>query len=166
MQIGFRIGNGIDFHKLEVNSSRPFILGGYVISTDLSLVGHSDADILLHSISDAILGALALDDIGVYFPDTDQSLKDMNSIKIIEKVLELMRERGYKIENIDNTIVGEKPKISPHRENIRKSLQNILKIELDRISVKATTTEKMGALGRSEGIGVFSTALLRYAKSL
>lgn len=160
----FRIGNGIDFHKLDVDSSKPFILGGYTIATDLSLIGHSDADILLHSIADAILGALALGDIGFYFPDTDPSLKGMNSVIIAEKTLALMRDRGFEIENIDNTIIGEKPKISPHREEIRKSLQKILGIDLDRISVKATTTEKMGAIGRSEGICVLSTVLLRYAK--
>lgn len=164
MQFEFRIGNGIDFHKLETNLSRPLILGGHTIETDLALIGHSDADILLHAIADAILGALALGDIGLYFPDTDASNKNMDSREIVDKVLEFMKERGYTIENIDNTIIGEKPKISPHREKIRKSLESILKIEMDRISVKATTTEKMGALGRSEGLCVMTTVLLRYLK--
>ena len=164
MQYSVRIGNGIDFHKLEKNLTRPLVLGGYVIDTDLSLVGHSDADILLHSIADSILGALALGDIGLHFPDTDITLKNMDSRIIIEKVLEFMKERGYEIENIDNTIIGEKPKISPHREKIRESLQNILQLDMNRISVKATTTEKMGALGRQEGLCVMSTVLLRYLK--
>jgi 2-C-methyl-D-erythritol 2,4-cyclodiphosphate synthase len=156
----FRIGTGIDFHKLEVNASRPFLLGGYLLDTELALVGHSDADILYHAIADAMLGALGLDDIGQYFPDTDSNLKNMDSSLIIQKCLELMKERHYTISNLDNTIIGEKPKISPHRIGIISSLSKQLKLPIDQISVKATTTEKMGAIGRSEGIAVFSTVLL------
>ncbi len=156
----YRIGNGIDFHKLEINSERPFILGGFVIPTEYSLVGHSDADVLLHAIADSILGALALGDIGEYFPDTDPKWKNMNSKLIIEKTLKLMHENNYGLINIDSTILAEKPKLSPYRLDIRKTLSNILNIPIENISVKATTTEKMGFIGRGEGIGVFTTSLL------
>lgn len=156
----YRVGNGIDFHQLAVNPDRPLILGGYTIESEWSLIGHSDADIVLHALSDAILGALGLGDIGQYFPDTDKSLKNMDSSIILKKCLELMRERGYKLLNVDNTIIGEKPKIAPHRINIISSLAKLLEIPVDQVSVKATTTEKMGALGRSEGLAVFSTVML------
>ncbi|HMV41508.1 MAG TPA: 2-C-methyl-D-erythritol 2,4-cyclodiphosphate synthase [Leptospiraceae bacterium] len=156
----YRTGNGIDFHQLAVNPDRPLILGGYTIESEWSLIGHSDADIVLHALSDAILGALGLGDIGQYFPDTDKSLKNMDSSIILKKCLELMRERGYKLLNVDNTIIGEKPKIAPHRINIISSLAKLLEIPVDQVSVKATTTEKMGALGRSEGLAVFSTVML------
>ncbi len=157
----YRMGNGLDFHILEINPGRPFLLGGYEIKTDLALVGHSDADILLHAISDSILGALALGDIGKYFPDTDVSLKNMDSKIILKKVDSLMKERNYEIVNVDSTILCEVPKISPHREKITSSIADILNLSIDCISVKATTTEKMGALGRKEGVGVMSTVLLR-----
>jgi 2-C-methyl-D-erythritol 2,4-cyclodiphosphate synthase len=156
----FRIGNGIDFHKLEINSNRNFILGGYKIETEYALIGHSDADILIHALSDAILGALGLADIGKYFPDTDSNLKNMDSTKILLKAVELMNEKKYHLLNIDNTIICEKPKISPHREKIIQSLSKILNLQEDCIGVKATTTEKMGALGREEGVAVFSTVML------
>lgn len=156
----YRVGNGIDFHQLAVNPDRPLILGGFTIESEWSLVGHSDADIVLHALSDAILGALGLGDIGQYFPDTDKSLKNMDSSIILKKCLDLMQERGYRLLNVDNTIVGEKPKIAPHRLNIISSLSKLLEIPPDQVSVKATTTEKMGALGRSEGLAVFSTVML------
>ena len=156
----YRIGNGIDFHKLENNPDRPFILGGFEINTELALVGHSDADILLHAIADAILGALSLGDIGQHFPDTDQSIKGINSVLIINKVLSLMSDKNYKIVNIDSTIICEIPKISPYKNKIIQSLNKILNIDINCISVKATTTEKMGAIGRKEGVGVFTTVLL------
>ncbi len=156
----YRVGNGLDFHTLENNPKRPFLLGGYEIETELALVGHSDADILLHAISDAILGALSLGDIGLYFPDTDSSLKGLDSKIIIKKVESLMKEKQYEIVNIDSTIICEKPKILPYREKIALSISEILALPIDTISVKATTTEKMGALGRKEGVGVLSTVLL------
>ncbi|TGK34370.1 2-C-methyl-D-erythritol 2,4-cyclodiphosphate synthase [Leptospira gomenensis] len=157
----YRIGNGIDFHRLEINPDRPLILGGIECESEFALVGHSDADIVLHAISDAILGALALGDIGRYFPDTDPSLKNMNSGKIISKCLELMRERGFELVNVDCTVVGERPKIAPLKERITKSLSVLLSLPADCVSVKATTTEKMGALGRQEGIGAFCSILLK-----
>jgi 2-C-methyl-D-erythritol 2,4-cyclodiphosphate synthase len=157
----YRIGNGIDFHKLEINPERPLLLGGFEISGELALVGHSDADIVLHAIADAILGALGEGDIGLYFPDTDPKWKNLDSKVIIQVVLEKMVHKGYKIENIDSTLVGERPKISPYRVQIQESLSQILQIPVENISLKATTTEKMGALGRKEGVGVFTTVLLR-----
>lgn len=161
----YRVGNGIDFHRLAIDPSRPLILGGYIIENELSLVGHSDADIVLHALSDAILGALALGDIGQYFPDTDQSLKNIDSAIILKKCLQLMTESGYRLLNVDNTIIGEKPKIAPHRLQIINSLSLLLEIPSDQISVKATTTEKMGALGRSEGLAVFSSVMLEFTSN-
>lgn len=157
----YRIGTGLDFHRLIFEKKRPLILGGCTIPSELALKGHSDADILLHAISDAILGALSLGDIGDYFPDTDPKNKNINSEKILEKALELMKEKKYFLVNIDSTIIGERPKVSPHRESIRASLSRIMGLDIDCISVKATTTEKMGAIGRKEGIGVISTVLLQ-----
>jgi 2-C-methyl-D-erythritol 2,4-cyclodiphosphate synthase len=156
----YRVGNGIDFHKLALDATRPLILGGYTIESEWSLVGHSDADIVLHALSDAILGALGLGDIGQYFPDTDNSLKNIDSSIILKKCLSLMKEKGYSLLNADNTIIGEKPKIAPHRLQIISSLARLLEISEDQVSVKATTTEKMGALGRSEGLAVFTTVML------
>ncbi|EMJ55502.1 2-C-methyl-D-erythritol 2,4-cyclodiphosphate synthase [Leptospira interrogans serovar Valbuzzi str. Duyster] len=156
----YRIGNGIDFHKLEINLNRPLILGGIECESEFALVGHSDADIILHAISDAILGALALGDIGQYFPDTDPSLKNIDSKIILVKCLELMKEKNFDLVNIDCTVIGERPKIAPLKDRITKSLSNLLNLPLDCISVKATTTEKMGALGRQEGIGTFCSILL------
>ncbi|EJO70292.1 2-C-methyl-D-erythritol 2,4-cyclodiphosphate synthase [Leptospira kirschneri] len=156
----YRIGNGIDFHKLEINPSRPLMLGGLECESEFALVGHSDADIILHAISDAILGASALGDIGQYFPDTDPSLKNMDSKMILAKCLELMKQKGFDLVNVDCTVIGEKPKIAPLKEKIIKSLSSLLNLPLDCVSVKATTTEKMGALGRQEGIGTFCSVLL------
>lgn len=155
-----RVGNGLDFHKLESNPDRPLILGGFVIPGEWALVGHSDADLVLHAISDAIYGALAMGDIGTHFPDTDPSLKNMDSRRIIGSALRSMEERGFGLMNMDITIIGERPKISPHREQISESLALLLGISADRIGVKATTTEKMGALGRKEGVGCLATVLL------
>ncbi|EKT86611.1 2-C-methyl-D-erythritol 2,4-cyclodiphosphate synthase [Leptospira santarosai] len=156
----YRIGNGIDFHKLEINRTRPLILGGVECESEFALVGHSDADIILHALSDAILGALALGDIGQYFPDTDPKLKNIDSGIILSKCLELMEERNFQLVNVDCTVIGERPKIAPLKERITKSLSILLNLPLDCVSVKATTTEKMGALGRQEGIGTFCTILL------
>ncbi|EMJ91742.1 2-C-methyl-D-erythritol 2,4-cyclodiphosphate synthase [Leptospira alstonii] len=156
----YRIGNGIDFHKLEINPDRPLVLGGIECESEFALVGHSDADIILHAISDAILGALALGDIGRYFPDTDPKLKNMDSKIILSKCLDLMKGRHFDLVNVDCTVIGERPKIAPLKERITKSLSSLLNLPEDCVSVKATTTEKMGALGRQEGIGTFCTILL------
>jgi 2-C-methyl-D-erythritol 2,4-cyclodiphosphate synthase len=156
----YRIGNGIDFHKLVEDEFRPFILGGYQFESGFALLGHSDADILLHSIADAILGSLALGDIGEYFPDHDPTLKNMKSSIIIDKAISLMNSKGFNLVNVDATIVAELPKISPIKQKIRESLANILKIPIDCISIKATTMEGMGSLGRAEGMMVMSTVLV------
>ncbi|MFB5649196.1 2-C-methyl-D-erythritol 2,4-cyclodiphosphate synthase [Leptospira wolffii] len=156
----YRIGQGLDFHRLETNPERPLILGGARIESELALVGHSDADIVIHALADAILGALGLGDIGQHFPDTDPSLKNMDSRLILEKTLSLSGEKGFSLVNIDCTLIGEKPKIAPHRTKIQSSLSSLLRLPEDCVSVKATTTEKMGALGRSEGLGASCVVLL------
>ncbi|MCB1143494.1 MAG: 2-C-methyl-D-erythritol 2,4-cyclodiphosphate synthase [Leptospiraceae bacterium] len=155
-----RIGNGIDFHRMETNPERKLLLGGVEIPSDLAFIGHSDADVLIHAISDAILGALSQGDIGILFPDTDDQYKNMDSMIILNRCLEIMHGLGFHIVNLDSTIVGQKPKIAPHRDAIRENLSRVLKLSPDCVSVKATTTEKMGALGREEGVGVFTTILL------
>jgi 2-C-methyl-D-erythritol 2,4-cyclodiphosphate synthase len=156
----FRVGNGIDFHKIIHEPFRPLVLAGIEIKSEFALLGHSDADIILHSVADAILGALALGDIGQHFPDTDPNLKNMDSNRIIQKCLELMTEKHYQIVNVDVTYVGDHPKINPYRAELVQSLAKILGITTDYVSIKATTSEGMGALGRSEGVMVMSTVLL------
>ena len=155
-----RIGSGFDFHRLEENSDRPLMVGGIEIPGDLAFIGHSDADLLLHALSDAIFGALGLGDIGTYFPDTDPANKNMDSRLILGAALARMEERNYKISNLDVTLIGEKPKLNPHRERILESLSLLLGVGKERIGLKATTTEKMGALGRTEGTGCHATILL------
>lgn len=159
-----RVGTGLDFHRLIVDPGRPLILGGFVIEDDLALEGHSDADVILHAISDAILGALGLGDIGFYFPDTDPALKGMDSRRIIHRALTEVSSHRYELANMDVTIIGERPKILPHRAFIQESLCEITGLEKGRIGLKATTTEKMGALGRKEGVGCMATiSLVRYS---
>jgi 2-C-methyl-D-erythritol 2,4-cyclodiphosphate synthase len=155
-----RLGNGLDFHRLILDSHRPLILGGARIESEYALEGHSDADIILHALADAMFGALAGPDIGELFPDTDPALKNMDSTRIIETALSFVRERDFSIANVDITIIGERPKIRPHKTLIRKSLGQLLNVNEDRIGIKATTTEKMGFPGRGEGLGCLATALL------
>lgn len=155
-----RLGNGLDFHRLIQDSHRPLILGGATIESEFSLEGHSDADIILHALADAILGALAGPDIGELFPDTDPALKNMDSARIIEKAMSFVTDRGFSISNVDITLIGERPEIKPHKETIRRSLSRLLAIDVERIGIKATTTEKMGFAGRGEGLGCLATALL------
>lgn len=155
-----RIGQGMDFHKLETNPARPLVLGGFLLDSDYALVGHSDADIVLHALSDAILGAVALGDIGDHFPDSDPDLKNIDSRIILKKSLELAANEGFFPQNTDITIMAERPKISPVRNSIRQSIADLLKIPLNRVSVKATTTEKMGFVGREEGMAVSAVILL------
>ncbi len=155
-----RSGLGIDFHRLLSAAQRPLLLGGVEIAGELALEGHSDADIILHALSDAILGALGLADIGDYFPDSDAKNRNLPSSQILNFALLQMKKAGYKLSNADITIVGEKPRIQPHRETIKKQLATLLAITAGRIAVKATTTEKMGALGRNEGLGCLALVLL------
>ncbi len=145
-----RIGFGYDVHKLCEN--RKLILGGVDVPHTLGLMGHSDADVLIHAIMDALLGAAALGDIGKLFPDSDNSFKDIDSMILLKKVGEVLSEKGYSIGNIDSTIAAQKPKLAPYIEQMRKNIADCLGVDLDAVSVKATTTEKLGFEGREEGI--------------
>ncbi|MDY2922297.1 MAG: 2-C-methyl-D-erythritol 2,4-cyclodiphosphate synthase [Eubacterium sp.] len=154
-----RIGMGYDVHKLVPD--RDLILGGVKIPHELGLLGHSDADVLLHSIMDALLGAAALGDIGKHFPDTDPAYKGADSVKLLEHVGRLVREAGYSIENIDATIIAQRPKMRPHIDTMRENIKEALGIELDQINVKATTEEGLGFTGSEEGISAQAICLLR-----
>lgn len=158
MNLPFRTGFGIDFHQLA--AGRELWIGGISIPHYKGAVGHSDADVLLHAICDAMLGALCLGDIGLHFPDTDNAYKNIDSKILLARTYELIRSKGYRIGNIDSSICLELPKIKPHALSIRETIASILSIELDQISVKATTAEKMGFVGREEGISAFATVLL------
>lgn len=154
-----RIGMGYDVHKLVEN--RKLILGGVEIPHEKGLLGHSDADVLLHAIMDSLLGAAALGDIGKHFPDTDKSFKDISSILLLQKVGELIKHKGYTILNIDATIIAQKPKMAPHIESMRVNISNALEISIDQINVKATTEEGLGFTGRQEGISSQSICLIQ-----
>ncbi|WP_035294391.1 2-C-methyl-D-erythritol 2,4-cyclodiphosphate synthase [Clostridium sp. KNHs214] len=154
-----RIGIGYDVHKLVEN--RKLILGGVEIPHEKGLLGHSDADVLLHAIMDSLLGAAALGDIGKHFPDTDKSFKDISSILLLQKVGELIKHKGYTILNIDATIIAQKPKMAPHIESMRINISNALEISIDQINVKATTEEGLGFTGRQEGISSQSICLIQ-----
>lgn len=153
-----RIGNGYDVHKLTDN--RPLILGGVEIEYEKGLLGHSDADVLVHAIMDALLGAAALGDIGKHFPDTDPKYKGISSIYLLECVARLLKEKGYSIENIDSIVAAQRPKLSPHIEKMTENIANALGIEKFRVSVKATTTEGLGFEGRGEGISAYAVCLI------
>lgn len=154
----FRTGFGIDFHQLV--EGRELWIGGIKLEHSKGALGHSDADVLLHAICDAMLGAVALGDIGVHFPDTDAAFKDIDSKILLAKTNELVKNSGYRIGNIDSTICLEFPKIKPHTAAMRKVISEILFIEENQVSIKATTSEKMGFVGRGEGIAAYATVLL------
>lgn len=154
-----RIGHGYDVHKLV--EDRKLVLGGVEIPHEKGLLGHSDADVLVHAIMDSILGALALGDIGKHFPDTDQKYKDISSVLLLEKVYNIMSEHGYEIGNIDSTIAAQKPKLAPHIEDMRTIISTVLNTDIENINIKATTTEELGFVGRKEGISSYSVCLLR-----
>lgn len=156
--MNIRIGNGYDIHRLV--EGRPLILGGIEISHTVGLLGHSDADVLTHAIMDAMLGALSLGDIGHYFPPTDPKWAGANSLILLEQVNELVRSRGWYIGNIDSVIVAERPKLKSHIQAMQDKLAKTLSIESDRVSIKATTNEKLGPVGREEGIAAYSVVLL------
>jgi 2-C-methyl-D-erythritol 2,4-cyclodiphosphate synthase len=156
--MNIRIGNGYDIHQLVPD--RPLILGGVRIPHSLGLLGHSDADVLTHAIMDALLGALGLGDIGHYFPPSDPKWKGADSIVLLAQVLALIQAQGWLIGNIDSTIVAEQPKLKPHLKSMRSSLAKALAIDLEQISIKATTNEKLGPVGREEGICAYAIALL------
>lgn len=153
-----RIGFGFDVHQLQ--EGRDFWLGGIKIPAEKGILGHSDADVLLHAICDAILGSLALGDIGKHFPDTDNSFKGIDSKILLIKVMELITNKGYKIGNIDTTVVCQNPKIMPYANDMRNCIAKICNIGIDDISIKATTNETMGFIGREEGIVAYSVVLL------
>lgn len=158
MSTDIKIGFGFDVHSLV--EGRKLILGGVEIPSDKGLEGHSDADVLLHAISDALLGALALGDIGQHFPNTDSRWKNVDSSIILKHCYELVKSRGYSISNVDSMLALESPKISPFIEQIRNNIAEFLEVTPSQISVKATTTEKLGFVGRSEGAVAMATVLL------
>lgn len=153
-----RIGMGYDVHKLV--EDRKLIIGGVDIPYEKGLLGHSDADVLLHAIMDALLGAAALGDIGKHFPDTDEKYRGISSIKLMEHVGELLADNGYIIGNIDATIIAQRPKMAPYRETMRENVAKALNISIDKVSIKATTEEGLGFTGSGEGISSQAIALL------
>ncbi len=153
-----RIGFGYDVHKLTEN--RKLILGGVEIPYPLGLLGHSDADVLLHSVMDALLGAAALGDIGKHFPDSDEKFKDANSLKLLENVYCLLEESGFSVNNVDVTVAAQAPKLAPYIEKMRENIAAELKTDISRISVKATTTEHLGFEGKGEGISAYSVCTI------
>ena len=157
-----RIGQSIDIHQLDYN--RPLILGGVHIPHEKGLIGHSDADVLLHAVAESILGALALGDLGHHFPDTDPAYKGISSMILLEKVFDLMDEKGYQIGNIDALILAEKPKMAPHIMQMRKNIAACLHCDISQVSVKATRGEKMGFVGQEEGMVSTCVCLLEEKK--
>ncbi len=154
-----RIGIGYDIHRLV--EGRKLILGGVQIPCEKGLLGHSDADALIHAVMDAILGALALGDIGKHFPDTDPTYRGISSVKLLEQVCRLMEQQGYRLGNLDAIIFAEKPKMAPHREQMRLNLAQALKADLSAVSVKAGTNEGCDAVGRGEAIACQAVVLLQ-----
>ena len=155
----YRIGNGFDVHRLV--EGRKCIICGVDIPYELGLLGHSDADVALHALADALLGAAAMHDIGYHFPDTDPAYAGADSRRLLRRVVELVAERGYKPVNVDVTIIAQRPKMLPYIDTMRQNVADDLGIDIDCVSVKATTTEKLGFTGRGEGIAAQATALLQ-----
>lgn len=153
-----RIGQGYDVHRLV--EGRRLIIGGVDIPHNVGLLGHSDADVLLHAISDAILGAAALGDIGKHFPDTDPKFKGADSLVLLSHCGKLVREKGYRINNIDATIVAQRPKMAPHIQTMRENIARALEIKINQVNVKATTEEKLGFTGTEQGISSYAAALI------
>ena len=156
--MAYRIGSGVDFHQLA--EGRKLYIGGVEIPHSKGALGHSDADVLLHAICDAILGALALGDIGVHFPDTDPAYKGIDSKILLKKCFDLVKSKGYRIINIDSTLCLQAPKIKPYVLQMQETIASILEITKDDISIKATTTEKLDFVGREEGLNAYATVLL------
>ncbi len=153
-----RIGHGYDVHAFADN--RKCIIGGVDIPCERGLLGHSDADVLLHAISDSLLGAAALGDIGKHFPDTDPAFKGADSLVLLERVVELIHSKGYKVVNIDATVIAQTPKMAPHIPRMRENIANALCVDVDFVNVKATTEEKLGFTGRKEGISAHCVCLI------
>ena len=157
-----RIGHGYDVHELV--EGRELILGGVRIEHRLGLLGHSDADVLAHAISDALLGAIREGDIGKLFPDTDPAYKDADSLVLLSQVSQLLREHGFRIVDVDATVAAQAPKLAPHRDAMRANLAQAMGIALEHVGVKATTTERLGFVGREEGIEAWAVALVDEAR--
>ena len=156
--MNMRIGHGYDVHKLV--EGRDLIIGGVNIPHHIGLLGHSDADVLLHAISDSLLGSLALGDIGKHFPDTDEQYKGANSLELLECVYELVKEKGYEVCNIDATVLAQAPKLAPFIPQMRLNIARALELEIDAVSVKATTEEKLGFTGEEKGIAAHAVCLV------
>ena len=156
-----RIGQGYDVHRLV--QDRPLILGGVEVPYEKGLLGHSDADVLIHAVMDALLGAAALGDIGQHFPDTDPAYKGISSVELLKKVRELLDEKGFVIENIDSTIIAQRPKLASYRPQMAANIADALHLDVSRVSVKATTEEGLGFTGNGEGISAQAIALLTEA---
>ncbi len=153
-----KIGHGYDVHAFAEN--RKCIIGGVCIPYEKGLLGHSDADVLLHAISDSLLGAAALGDIGKHFPDTDPELEGADSLVLLKKVVELIHSEGYRVNNIDATVIAQAPKMAPYISDMRQNIASALQVEVDCVNVKATTEEKMGFTGRKEGISAHCVCLI------
>lgn len=158
----FRTGIGFDAHALA--EGRPLVIGGVRIPHSKGLQGHSDADVLVHAVMDAILGALALGDIGEHFPDTEDEFEGANSLELLSRVQKMIEDKGYCCENLDSIIIAEKPKLKSYIGEMRENLASVLKINIDQLSIKATTTEHMGFTGREEGIVAQAIVLLKSNK--
>lgn len=156
--VNIRIGNGYDIHRL--GTGRDLILGGVKIPHELGLVGHSDADALTHAIMDAMLGALSLGDIGLYFPPSDPQWAGADSLKLLDQVNQLIHDQGWQVSNLDSVIVAERPKLKPHIQTMRDRIATVLKLSPDQVGIKATTNEKLGPTGREEGIAAYTVVLL------
>ena len=156
--MNIRIGNGYDIHRLV--TGRPLVLGGVHIEHELGLLGHSDADVLTHAITDALLGALSLGDIGRYFPPGDPQWAGADSLKLLEQVHHMVCDRNWAIVNVDSVVVAERPKLKPHIEKMRETLAKVLQVAPEQVGIKATTNEQLGPTGREEGIAAYAVALL------
>ncbi len=161
MTVRMRVGQGFDVHRFQPGpSDRPLMLMGLAVPHDRGLLGHSDADVMLHALMDALLGAAGLGDIGLHFPDTDPAYRDADSARLLEAVMASVRVRGFRVVNADVCLIGERPKLGPHREAMRQRIAPLLGIPAEDLNVKATTTEKLGFTGRGEGLAAQAVVLL------
>ena len=158
MSVKFRVGNGYDVHALA--QGLPLRLGGIDLTHDKGCVAHSDGDVLIHAVCDALLGAAALGDIGLHFPDNDDTYKGIDSTVLLARCMELLREKGYEVANVDSVIIAQRPKLRPYIDAMREKLAKVMGLDFDQVSVKATTTERLGFEGREEGISASATVLI------
>ena len=166
MSSPFRIGQGFDVHRFTApEEHRPLVLMGIQVPHDRGLLGHSDADVMLHALMDALLGAAGLGDIGQHFPDTEATYKGADSSKLLARVMADLRERDWKVVNADVCLIGERPKLAPHRQAMRERIAPILGVAVEDLNVKATTTEKLGFTGRGEGLAAQAVALIERSNS-